>query len=256
MALFIVFLVVVGLGALGYWRGSMRLGLILLPLASASLLLWILGGPIYRFDAVRNIGFIWPGIFLIVVGLGAGYALQWFLKKKLPEDRATWDRVAGAVLGVFIAVIASWVILVYATLWTATRSGSEGSSAEMARALNGGFVRWVPGVGSISDMTMVMVELGTTDEQVQSRAIDILGIQDLANDPYVQAVLDDPTIQADLQAASQANMVALFRLQRNPLILDLAKSDAIQQTLDRISLDDIAAAVEAAKKEAEAGTDG
>lgn len=259
MSLIVVFLVIAGLGALGYWRGGMRLGLALLPLALASLLIWILGGAMYRFDMMRNLGFLWPGLILIVLGLGGGYALQWWLRRKLPKERATWDRVAGAVAGVFIAVIASWLVLVYATLLTATRSGAGterqggGSSAEMARALNSGFVRWVPGVGSISDMTMVMVELGTADEAVQARAIEILDIQALADDPYVQAVLDDPATQADIEAAANADLGALYRLQKNQRVLDLARSEAIQGALDRISLADISAAIRQAREESEGG---
>lgn len=256
MSLVIVFLVMVALGALGYWRGGMRFGLALLPLVLASLLIAILAGVFYGIDAFRSLGLMWPGLVLIVVGLGGGYALQWWLKKKLPEERATWDRVVGAVAGVFIAVIASWLVLVYASLWTASRGGEEGGSAEYARVLNSGFVRWVPGVGSVSDMTMVMMELGTAGEDVQTRAIEILDIQTLAEDPYVQAVLEDPATQDDIQAASRANIAAIYRLQKNPLILDLAQSEAIQDVLDRMSLADISAAIQQAREEAGGASDG
>ena len=70
MIIVLFILTTAAMGAFGYYRGATRLCLTLFPMLFTSLLLWLLGPMCYRIDSLRNAGLFWPGMILIVIGVG------------------------------------------------------------------------------------------------------------------------------------------------------------------------------------------
>lgn len=244
MALVIMFFLIVGFAGLGFWRGGMRLGLTLAPLLIASILFWLFGGLFYRLDFLVNLGLMWPGTILFTIGLLAGYALRFYLRKKLPEERHTADRIVGAVAGVLIAVVLSWLGLVYFNVKAASDARQvSATNVGIARALNGAVVRWIPGLGAGANSLTNAMDIAMADEEVRRRAVEDLDLVDLRDVPEVTALLEDNATAADIDAAAQGSITALFRLQKNPLVIALFESEQIQEVLKRLSLDDISEAV-------------
>jgi len=244
-----MFIVVAGMGALGYWRGGMRLGLYLAPLILASLLLWMFGGLFYHIDFLRNLGLIWPATILIIVGLALGYTVRFVTKKRLPKEIHQYDRIAGSVIGVFLAVIITWLGVVYYWVYSTSHQRDVSyTTTSLARTLNNGVIRWIPGVGSGSEAIMVLTEIAAADEEVQQQAIEDLGIDDLQDLPEIQRVLNDAEVNAAIERMQGGNPMALLSLQKHPLILQLAESEDVQVAVDRLSLHTIAEALRNAEQ--------
>jgi hypothetical protein len=250
MPYFFLVLAAGAFGAFGYWRGGLRLGLTLTPLILASLLLWLFGRLLYRFEVFTGGGLIWPALILLLVGVAGGYAIQFFARKKLPKQPPRADRIVGSVVGVFLAIVLVWLSCVY----IAVRSASEGyavetsSSARAAKTLNTGMVRWVPGLGGMGDMLTMLMELSAADDPTKQRAVEELRLHDLLDIEPMERFLNDASSIDDIEAATHGSLAAIWRLQKNPLLLDVARSPEMQEALKHLSLADVAEAVRRAQK--------
>ena len=254
MAYVALFVLAAGLGTYGYWRGGARVGLALAPILLASILFWLLGGLVYRLDFLYSAGFVWPGLVLLMLGLGSGYFLQHFARKKLPKEPPMPDRIAGAAAGALLAVVAVWLGSFFvAVLSMQQHPGQHSDSADAARLLNKGVVRWIPGIGAASsDLTSVM-DIAAANQEVRDRAAEKLQIDHLWDSPAMSALANDPATMEDMEAAARMNLGAIWRLQKNPLVIELVESPEMQDILDRVSLEDIAAAVREAERELHGG---
>lgn len=256
MAIGVLLIVAAAFGAYGYFRGGLRFLLALLPLILASFLLWLLGPLLYRIDVLRSVGLVWPPAVLVILGVVVGYVLQFVGKKKLPSKIHIADRIGGSVLGVLISLIVVWLGCVYVAVWSASRDSDtgSGSAARLARVLDSAVLRWVPIVGSGSRSMTGLMEISTADEEVRRRALQELGFDRLLDDPQMRAVLDDPEIRQDIEAAAKGSMAALWRLQKSPKILQLVESEEIREVIDRHSLDEIVEAVRRSKQHTTEGS--
>lgn len=95
---------------------------------------------------------------------------------------------------------------------------------------------------------MDMTELATTNKSVRRQAIKSLGLDKLVDIPQIRAVVEDKQTQADIQAASKGDIYAIWRLQQNPLVMELFETEEITDMISGISFDDISMAVREAKK--------
>ena len=248
-AIFLFLLAVGVLGWYGWYRGGAKLGLALAPVLICSIFLWIAGGIAYQIDMMRDLGLVWPALFLIIPGLVGGYALRFWLRKKLPDTPSQRDRVIGGVVGLFMGLVVTWLGLVYQTVWVASHNGVPSSfNMGVAKTLNGGFIRWVPGIGAGSDAVMNMVDIATAPEDVQREAARDLGLDRLSELPEMQAVVEDPEIQKQIESIKRGNMLAIWSLQKDKRVLDLLQSEKVHEILQDISLEDISEAVQAAKE--------
>ena len=249
---YVVLLIVAGLlGAWGWWRGGIRLAYGLAPLAFASALMWLLGGWLYRSEFITSAGLAWPLILPMGIGLAAGYILQFFVRNRLPKKPHQVDRIAGATVCVVLSVIVVWL----GSLLIALRGGhAEGAldSARTApaRTLNRAVVRWIPAVGTGSDSLMSVVEIASAEEQVRRSAAESLKIDHLLNSEALHQMTNDAATYDDLMAASSGNLMALWRLQKNPLVHQFYKSEDVQEAIKRLTLEDIARAVREAQARA------
>ena len=90
-----------------------------------------------------------------------------------------------------------------------------------------GFVRHLPVVGDASDeFAGLLYILNASPEQRRSWARDSRW-RDLATLPSMVAVFEDPDLMADVDRVARGNLVALYRLQRHPRILDLIEDPRI-----------------------------
>ena len=253
MAIGVLLIVAAGLGVYGYFRGAARLLLALLPLGLASLLLWLFGPLFYRIDALRSVGLAWPTLMLVLTGLAAGYALQFGVRKKLPSKIHRADRVGGAVTGVSFALLIVWLGCVYVAVWSASRQGatSRGSAEKLARVLDATILRWIPAVGSGSTAMMELLEISTAEEQVRRQALQELGFDRLLDLPQMRAVQQNAETRKDIEAAAQGSILALWRLQKDPRILELVETEEVRAALAGHSLNEIAEAVRELKRNAD-----
>ncbi len=250
LAIFFFLIAVGGLVSLGWWKGGARIGLALAPLMTCSIFLWLGGGIAYQIDFMRNHGLVWPALYLIIPGLIGGYALRFWLKKKLPDEPTRHDRIAGSVIGFFMGIVITWLGLVYYSVWTFTPDTQVSSfNMGVARVLNNGVVRWIPGVGAGADNMMGLVDIATAPEDVQRKVVDDLDLMGLADLPEMQAIVDDPELREQIESLQSGNILALWQLQKNQRILDLYESEAIREVLERVSLTDLSQAVQDAATE-------
>ena len=248
MAFVFLIVVAVGLGAYGWWRGGLRVGLGLAPLLFASILFWLFGPLFYRIDALRHAGLIWPALIVTLPGIVAGYGLRFLVRKKLPKKPVQSDRVAGAAVGVVLALAVVWLGCVGWVMLSVARGGGypSGSAAWLARALNTAIVQWIPVVGTGSDAMMDMVEIASADEETRRHVLAQMELDDLRELPEMQTVLNDAATYEDVQQAGKGNLAALYRLQKNPLMQCLLETEEMARLLDRDTLAEIAEAVRAA----------
>lgn len=237
------------MGAWGYWRGGLRVLYGLAPLIFASILIWLFSGLLYRAEFIVTAGLAWPLILPAVIGLMGGYVLQFFVRKKLPKEPHRADRIAGATLCVFISVIMVWMVSLLIALSGKSPDGTVAySRTAPARFLNKAVVRWIPAVGTGSDSLMSVVEIASADEGVRRKAAENLKIDHLLNSDALIKMQNDAATYDDLVAASSGNLLALWRLQKNPLVYEFYKSEEVQDVMTRLTLADIALAVQDAKK--------
>lgn len=252
MAVGMLIIVAAALGTYGYFRGAIRFFLAVLPLILASLLLWLLGPLFYRFEALRNAGLAWPGLMLLVFGSVAGYAVRFVAKRKLPRKIHRADRIGGSIIGVLVSVVVVWLGCVYATMWSAARQdgGGGGSAARLAHTIDSVALQWIPVVGSGSTTMMGLLEISTADEEVRRQALHELGFDRLFDVAQIRSVMEDAETRKDVEAAARGNVAALWRLQRNPKVLQLVDSEEVREAVDKLSLDEIVEAVRRSKSPA------
>jgi len=250
MAYIIFLFVLAGFTALGWWQGGLRLLLWLTPLLLASFLIWVFAGILYRIDFLVGFGLVWPAAIPLVLGFAGGGFIRHYGKKKLPEKTHQYDRIGGAVFGVFVAVVVTWLGTVF--FWmNAISNQNQASQATMdlARSLNGGVVRWIPGIGAGSQSMTEMIQIASASDEARQRAVEKLGIVDLMEHPDIRKVVDDPEIQATIESIGNLNIAALWRLQSDDRIIALFETPEIQDVVKRISLSDINDAIDESEKE-------
>lgn len=248
MAYIYLFLAMVVFGAYGYWRGGLRFGLGLLPLVIASLLLWLLGGIFYRLEFLSNLGLMWPGLILIILGLAIGYTTRFLVNKKIPKEKKQYDRIIGSVIGVLVAMVMTWLATVYVWLYATSRQQEVSlTTSGLAKTLNKGVVQWIPGLSSSSETMMMFVEIASADENVQQLVIEDLELDQLYNLPELQDVINDAGIVDNIESLQTGNIIALLKLQKNPLIIKLIESDDVQEAISRLSLEEIVNAIQKAE---------
>ncbi len=250
MAYFIFLFILAGFTAFGWWQGGLRLLLWFTPLLLASILIWLFAGILYRIDFLVGFGLVWPAAIPLVLGFIGGGFIRHYGKKKLPEDKHQYDRIGGAIFGVFLAIVVTWLGAVF--FWmNAISNQNDASQATigLARSLNGGVVRWIPGIGAGSSTMTEMIEIASASDEARERAVEKLGIADLMEHPDVRNVVDDPEIQATIESVGKLNIAALWRLQSDDRIIALFDVPEIQDAVKRISLSDINDAIEESEKE-------
>jgi hypothetical protein len=230
---------------LGCRLGAVRLLAIGLPL----ILAWALGIESARWALAAGwyqpFGLVTP----LLVGLLAALVARRLASRLLA--RRAWERpsaiagrAAGAILGAGCGMMAAatlWVgaLLVVGTVSTpaasprdetASAAGEEWIQA-LLRTANHGFVRHLPVVGELGDEVEALTIVLRTAPETRARLALALGWEKLADLPTFRAILRDRATLEDIDRVGEGDIAALYRLQKNPLIVAFFREHAVQEVL-------------------------
>ncbi len=245
--LFILLLVLAGLGYLGYRIGGIRLALALLPLILAGFTVRWLGPLFFWMGLHRGLGLLGLIGVALLIGLVLGEVARFLIKRKYlskEKDRHRLDRIAGVVLGAILATCSVWTgVTLHRTLITRQQQatgefGGQRSGLDvLGSVLGSGVARVLPGAGSFAKDVNLLVELASAPPVAREQAVRDLELHKLRDLPELQAIQADDRTVADVEAAQRGSLVALFRLQQNRLVLDLVETDEMQRALQHVTLE-------------------
>jgi len=184
----------------------------------------------------------------VLIGIAAAIIVRllWGNRRRAAEARETIrrlptaERLAGALaggLGGAVAAVLLWLVLLAAIPFVAPRS-REPSSPETAspekdlfRALvetaNHGFIRHVPIVGPFEEELEALVSILETEPAVRAELVRRRDWSTIARLESFRAIREDESIFADIEAVRRGDLRALYRLQKNPRILDFISEDDV-----------------------------
>ncbi len=230
--------------------------------------LYVVG--LLSFAATTVLGYqarwFWPlGLVTpIVAGGVAGVAVSWLCARaRLRPNGATTSPRAGAALGAaFGAGVAllAWLALPLVDAHRKPRAAARATPSEhaapadpadlgatlgdLATIAHRGLLRHVPVLGETSDEVAAVCTLLRATPEQHRRLAERLHIGHLADLPSVQAALANEDLVADLARARDGELLAIFRLQRHPLILATAEDDAIAALFEDLRPSRMAAELE------------
>ncbi|MFT4511497.1 MAG: hypothetical protein ACI89X_003286 [Planctomycetota bacterium] len=178
-----------------------------------------------------------------------------FAAKPPAEPAGKANRAFGGLLGTCIGgslAIATWLLL---PLCVATPTQPDRSKAGEAQAAiadlcsiaHRGFLRHLPVVGNASDEVQALLEILRADVVDHRRIVDAFDLESIRDVPAMQAALDNPGVHRELQRLRNGSLLALFRLQRHPLVLAVAESDEVTERFGELLPTRIVAALNAGK---------
>ncbi len=193
-------------------------------------------------------GFVTPAILGLVVAVAARQATRRKFASLSPQARAVGRpaRAVGALLGAgggSVAVASLWLGVALASA-TLTPPGSSSSAAlgpdasegtSMFQALfqtaNRGFIRHLPLVGSLGDEVEALTYILNTDPHIRAELAFEEGWENLAELPSLQVIVKNQETLDEIDRVGSGDMAALYRLQKNPLILDFLAEPDVQKLL-------------------------
>lgn len=115
---------------------------------------------------------------------------------------------------------------------------------EFARIVNVGFVRHVPIAG---DMSAELVAIASIlDQPLETRKQFAIAKRwdSLAELPSFVAIVENKELIADIDAAADGSLLALYRLQKHPLVLEFAREEELQSIVSQFDAQEIAKELE------------
>lgn len=237
--------------ALGYRLGLRRLALLGGPIAAA----WGVGG--YVVSAGLAGGWFQPFGLLtsIIAGIAASAAI-WaavtllggaIARRSRPAGsglrRCRLDRAAGAAIGgaggLFVGACVWLVLFLVEGLMVSPEPKEDAVGAlggttwmrSLSRTANRGFVRHLPVVGSLGDELEATVIILNSDLHAQRELARKRGLDGLAELPSFKAIVENQRILDEIDSAGRGDLPALYRLQRNPLILAFFAEEKVQEAI-------------------------
>lgn len=197
-------------------------------------------------------GWFWPFGLLtpVLLGLLGGLIVRRIARRRLEgislrvggAGRA--GRAVGALLGAgggVSAVSCLWLLAALANAaFTQPMSGAvadpgagEAASAfeALLRTAHRGFVRHLPLVGSWGDEVEALTSILKSDAELRAQLAIDGGWERLAELSSLQAIIRDQATLQDIESVAEGEVLALYRLQRNPLILDFFAEPEVQKLL-------------------------
>lgn len=230
---------------LGYRAGARR---ILLSIWTA--LYGSAAGIMMVFVGLRA-GWFWPFGLLtpVLLGLLGGLTVRRFARRRLEgvslrAGAGRAGRAMGALLGAgggVSAVSCLWLLAALANAaFTQPMSGAvadpgageaESAFEALLRTANRGFVRHLPLVGYWGDEVEALTAILKCDAELRAQLAMNGGWERLAELSSLQAIIRDQATLQDIQSVAEGEVLALYRLQRNPLILDFFAEPEVQKLL-------------------------
>ncbi len=157
----------------------------------------------------------------------------------------------GTTLGASVA-IAAWLLLPLCVATPARPGQSKTTDAQAAIAdlctiAHRGFLRHLPLVGDASDEVQALLQILKADAEDHRRIVDAFDLEGIRDLPEMQTALNDAGVQRELDRLRRGSLLALFHLQRHPLILAIAECNDVSERFGELLPTRIVAALHAGK---------
>lgn len=111
---------------------------------------------------------------------------------------------------------------------------------EFARIANVGFVRHVPIAGDMSAELVAIASILDHPLETRKQFAVAKRWDSLAELPSFVAIVENEALVADIDAAADGNLLALYRLQKHPLVLEFAREEKLQSIVSQFDAQEIA----------------
>jgi len=263
---------------LGAYFGFHLGGLRLLAWGRKVFVTWICGIGValcgIHFGWHRPFGLVTP----VVLGLLTTLLVSWLLlrrrkgpvrKIKIGFLHRSLGMLLGAVLGFLIAV-AGWQVALFvdrlshsrALTVTPTMTPSRVPRAELeaatshepkqlpaakktawaslAEIAHRGFIQHLPVVGPLTNEMLAVATILKTPQPIRNDFAKYKKWDSLADLPSFQAIADNESLFAEIDAAVEGNLAALYRLQKHPLIIEFYHEESLQAIITHSKASQIA----------------
>jgi len=225
--------------------------------AAAGVLLLAWGAGLYAMGLALEARWFHPFGLMTPVFLGAAIALalREILWRSL-SPRLRWTnlglpgvvwRTAGALLGAaggLTLATAFWLLFLMArgsaTPEPESASPAPGPSERrgfvegLVKLTNRGVVRHLPLIGPLGDELEAVCFILNTDPAIRAELARTPRWKRLLDLPTLLPILEDETIAEELDRVRRGNVLALYRLQRNPLILAFCEEEAVREFIEEV----------------------
>jgi MFS family permease len=223
--------------------------------AGATLLAMWLAGIAAALAAVKG-GWYEPAglVTPVLIGLAAAVLARAVIRRATagegkPRAPSIAGRGAGALFGAasgFAVAVSVWLLLflfcaVAAAPPAADPQRSNREPSGLARAgnvfqalvqtANRGFVRHLPVIGPLEEEVEALAYILRADPRVRAELARQARWDGLSELPSLQAIVDDRATMADIDRVGRGNLAALYRLQKNPLIIAFCREAPVQKLL-------------------------
>ncbi len=259
---------------LGAWLGSLRGGGSTSVWLSKLALAWGSGIALAAYGLRQGWHTPWGLITPIVLGLLTAIFLRallaWFsARPRRHANLGVFQRTSGAALGSimgFLVAVVGWQVALFSSnlvsplpqaanaddnandhqkpltapseTSTPPRKTSWASLAEVAHR---GFIQHLPVAGPLTDEFLAVATILKTPVHVRKQFAKHKEWDSLAGLPSFQSIVEDENLFADIEAAIAGNVVALYRLQRHPLIINFYDEEPLQAIIANLQASQIAA---------------
>ena len=160
----------------------------------------------------------------------------------------------GSFAGLMVAVV-GWQAILLSTGSDATVELDQVSDAtkeipretslqRLAVIANDGLIQHLPIAGPMTQDLIAIREIMDTPIEVRKQFAISKGWDDLANLPSFVALVEDESLIDQIESATKGNLLALYRLQRNPLVIEFARERQLQDLFQEFDVQQIAAELE------------
>ncbi|MEM8944932.1 MAG: hypothetical protein AAGD11_07080 [Planctomycetota bacterium] len=207
----------------------------------------------YQLEWFRPLGLVTPillGLLVVsTVSVMTKRAMRWSAPLPSSSQRIIGS-LAGATIGLAVAV-AGWQTVLFATHRSAAdqspilQSNEPGQKVEtslhrLATIAHAGFLQHVPVAGPLTDDLIAVGRIMDTPIEVRKQFAISRGWEELADLPSFRAIINDETLIAEIEAASSGSFVALYRLQRHPLVIEFSQEQELKDLASGIDVQHIA----------------
>jgi hypothetical protein len=218
--------------------------------AGGLLLALVLGSAVVALGVQLSV--YWPfGLLTPAIAGTTCFFIAWFvltrmLARWLAVDREApvvgRNRMVGALMGCASGVFVSgslWVAAMLAEgVWTVrppeqqvAAEASRGWTHALVKTANRGFVRHLPVIGELGDEVEATVFILNSSERARRHIASSRDLQRLIELPSYKALSEDDEVSQQMEAVRDGSVLALYRLQRNPLVVAFIAEDEVQEMI-------------------------
>jgi len=180
-------------------------------------------------------------------------------RRRLKKDRPSLgfaQRSSGLLVGGaigFILAVTGWQIALLAMSLTSStqlqaarevapqQPDKQSAWSGLAEVAHEGFLKHLPVAGPVTEELLAAAEIVKTPQDIRKRFARHKQWDSLADLPSFQAIVEDPALFADIDAATSGNLAALYRLQKHPLIIKFSREEQLQRIVTDLKASEIAA---------------